>query len=242
MTENTVTVQADILLAAVQNAAHFAGADDTLPLLTCIRLVTRDGELVLQATDRYVASRETAGKTEGELDVLVYAKEAVRTAKALARLLKGSEHLADKPQVRLVQEPGTEFLQFTLTGHIGPDTTLTAPALDGEFPRVVDTIMDDAMKQDFAAVEAANAEIRQKKAAGEPCYTSEHVLDSRQYIFAVKNMVKLSKVVTPELGRRDHGSLGPVLGFRFTASDKPAAVTIGERFTAVVMPVRPPQA
>lgn len=237
----TVTVQADLLLAAVQNAAHFASTDDTLPTLTCIRLVTRDGELLVQATDRYVASREVTGKTEGELDVLVYAKDAVRTAKSLAAVLKASnsQHLADKPQVTVDVPEGTQFARFTLTGHIGPDTALTAATLDGEFPRAIDTIIDDAMKQDFAAIEAANTEIRRKKEAGEPCYTSEHDLDSRQYRFAVKNMDKLTKVVTPEFGRRDHGSLGPVMDFRFTASNKPAAVTIGERFTAVVMSVRP---
>jgi hypothetical protein len=52
----------------------------------------------------------------------------------------------------------------------------------------------------------------------------------RHYLFSRDHLAVLTKV--------DTGERGSLVEFRFTASSKPALVVIGERFRALLMPVR----
>jgi hypothetical protein len=140
MPDNTTcTVNARELGRALANAALFASTDPTLPRLTCIHLECRNGWLVAEGTDRYTAVQHRV-RFEGDplpRPLLVSAKDAVAAVKNLVKLIGDIDRYTDaRPVISIRQPDGVQAAEFTLTGHLGPDTTLWAPVSEGDFPKL----------------------------------------------------------------------------------------------------------
>jgi DNA polymerase-3 subunit beta len=112
---------------AVQQVAIAAGRDDTLPMLTGVRLEIEGEQLRLAATDRYrLAVRELLWKpeqTEMSVQVLIPARTIADSAKTLAG---GSD-------VTLALSSGGAG--EGMIGFAGPGRRTTTRLLDAEFPR-----------------------------------------------------------------------------------------------------------
>lgn len=110
---------------AVAQVAVAAGKDDTLPMLTGVRLEIADGKLVLVATDRFrLAMREfewTPDETLGDVAVLVPAKTLNDSAKTLGA--SGA-----KVELSLAANDG-------LLGLSGNGRRTTTRLLDADFPK-----------------------------------------------------------------------------------------------------------
>jgi len=121
-------VDAELWAAAVTQTVAAAGRDDTLPVLTGIRVEVEGDKVTLAATDRYrFTVRELPWKPEqtGHSAVaLVPAKTLHETAKALAGA--GS--------IDLALSTGTRG-DSGLLGLTGSDLAITTRLLEGEFPK-----------------------------------------------------------------------------------------------------------
>jgi DNA polymerase III subunit beta len=113
---------------AVSQVAVAAGKDDTLPMLTGVRVEIAGDKLTLVATDRFrLAMREFAWKPDeslasaGEIAVLVPARTLAEAAKALGTSGK---------TVELALAPGDGLI-----GLSGSGRRTTSRLLDTEFPR-----------------------------------------------------------------------------------------------------------
>jgi DNA polymerase-3 subunit beta len=124
----TGEVAGDVFAAAVAQVAVAAGRDDTLPVLTGVRVEIEEDRVTLAATDRYrFAVRELLWKPEqpGLNSVaLVPAKTLLDTAKSLTG--------GDSVSIALA---GTEGEGEGLIGFEGAGRRTTTRLLDGEFPK-----------------------------------------------------------------------------------------------------------
>ncbi len=127
--EETGTLPADLFAEAIGQVAIAAGRDDTLPMLTGIRVEISGDTVVLAATDRFrLAVREltwSAASPDIEAAVLVPAKtlaEAARTG------IDGSD-------VRLSLGAGAGVGKDGLLGISGNGKRSTTRLLDAEFPK-----------------------------------------------------------------------------------------------------------
>ncbi|ATA27154.1 DNA polymerase III subunit beta [Mycobacterium lepraemurium] len=127
--EETGTLPADLFAEAIGQVAIAAGRDDTLPMLTGIRVEISGDTVVLAATDRFrLAVRELtwwASSPDIEAAVLVPAKalaEAARTG------IDGSD-------VRLSLGAGAGVGKDGLLGISGNGKRSTTRLLDAEFPK-----------------------------------------------------------------------------------------------------------
>lgn len=122
------TVPSDLFSVAVQQVAVAAGRDDTLPMLTGVRLEIEGERLTLAATDRYrLAVRELSWKPETPgmtQAVLIPARTLAEAAKTLA---------SDGPEVTLALAAGGNG--EGLIGFAGAGRRTTTRLLDVEFPR-----------------------------------------------------------------------------------------------------------
>src|SRR5256885_4796693 len=129
MPESAGTVDAAAFAAAVSQVAIAAGRDDTLPVLTGVRVELEGNRLALLATDRYrLAVRELEWRSDApdiSAAALVPAKTIADTAKALG-LLGGEVTIA-------LARGGTGE---GMIGFAGGTRTTTSRLLDGEFPKV----------------------------------------------------------------------------------------------------------
>ena len=127
----TGTLHGAAFAAAVAQVAVAAGRDDTLPVLTGIRLEIDGSTLTLAATDRYrLAVRELPwepGQSDGEAVALVPARTLAETAKALAGGSAVSLALSSGGI-------GEGLIGFEGDGATGARRT-TSRLLDGEFPK-----------------------------------------------------------------------------------------------------------
>lgn len=123
------TVDAATFAAAVSQVAIAAGRDDTLPVLTGVRVELEGNTLALLATDRYrLAVRELEWRSDDpdiSLAALVPAKTLADTAKTLGPL-GGSVTIA------LARGGAGEGM----IGFAGGTRRTTSRLLDGEFPKV----------------------------------------------------------------------------------------------------------
>ncbi|HTY72735.1 MAG TPA: DNA polymerase III subunit beta [Actinomycetes bacterium] len=125
------TVRGSSFAAAVSQVAVAAGRDDTLPVLTGIRLEIDGGKLTLAATDRYrLAVRELGwdpGSAEAQAVALIPARTLADTAKALAT--------GDVISLALSSGGvGEGLIGFEAEDASGSRRT-TSRLLDGEFPK-----------------------------------------------------------------------------------------------------------
>lgn len=129
----TGTVDAALLAEAIGQVAVAAGKDESLPMLTGIRMETEGNEVTLAATDRFrlaVRSFEWEQIPEGETKLLIPAKTFAETARTLDTTSSEPVTLAfgDGSDDR---EVGSEGLLAILAD---PRRTTTR-LLDAEFPK-----------------------------------------------------------------------------------------------------------
>jgi DNA polymerase-3 subunit beta len=121
------SLRGDVFAAAVGQVSVAAGRDDTLPVLTGVRLEIEGEKITMAATDRYrLAVRDLAWTPEQtglSAIALVPARTLSETAKALSS--------ADKVTVALAAAGSGEGL----VGFEGGGRRTTSRLLDGEFPK-----------------------------------------------------------------------------------------------------------
>jgi DNA polymerase III subunit beta len=126
--EETGTLPADLFAEAISQVAVAAGRDDTLPMLTGIRVEISGTTVVLAATDRFrLAVRELTWSAAPDIEaaVLVPAKTLAEAAKA------GT----DGSDVHLSLGAGSVVGKDGLLGISGDGKRSTTRLLDAEFPK-----------------------------------------------------------------------------------------------------------
>ncbi|ODT98114.1 MAG: DNA polymerase III subunit beta [Pseudonocardia sp. SCN 72-86] len=124
MPQRAGSVQADVLGAAVAQVAVAAGRDDTLPMLTGVRLEIEGSRLTLAATDRFrLAVRELDWEPE-DASVSTAVLIPARTLAEVAKTLSGAG------TVEIALSAGDGMLGLTGNGR-----RATTRLLDAEFPR-----------------------------------------------------------------------------------------------------------
>ena len=127
--EETGVISSDLFAEAIGQVAVAAGRDDTLPMLTGIRVEISGEKVVLAATDRFrLAVRELIWSTESadiEAAVLVPAKTLAEAAKAGA----------DGADVHLSLGAGAAVGKEGLLGIRSEGKRSTTRLLDAEFPK-----------------------------------------------------------------------------------------------------------
>jgi DNA polymerase-3 subunit beta len=127
--EETGVVSADLFAEAVGQVAVAAGKDDTLPMLTGIRVEISGDKVVLAATDRFrLAVREltwTTAAPDVDAAVLVPAKTLAEAAKSVT---SGSD-------VHLALGSGASVGEERLLGLRSAGRRSTTRLLDTEFPK-----------------------------------------------------------------------------------------------------------
>jgi len=127
--EETGVISSQLFAEAIGQVAVAAGRDDTLPMLTGIRVEISGEKVVLAATDRFrLAVRELTWSTESadiEAAVLVPAKTLAEAAKAGA----------DGADVHLSLGAGSAVAKEGLLGIRSEGKRSTTRLLDAEFPK-----------------------------------------------------------------------------------------------------------
>jgi DNA polymerase III subunit beta len=127
--EETGILPADLFAEAINQVAVAAGRDDTLPMLTGIRVEISGDTVVLAATDRFrLAVREltwSAVSPDIEASVLVPARTLAEAAKSGV----------DGAEVRLALGAGMGVGKDGLLGISGNGKRSTTRLLDAEFPK-----------------------------------------------------------------------------------------------------------
>jgi len=127
--EDTGVISSELFAEAIGQVAVAAGRDDTLPMLTGIRVEISGEKVVLAATDRFrLAVRELTWSTESadiEVAVLVPAKTLAEAAKAGA----------DRADVHLSLGAGAAIGKEGLLGIRSDAKRSTTRLLDAEFPK-----------------------------------------------------------------------------------------------------------
>jgi DNA polymerase-3 subunit beta len=121
-------VDGSLFATAVAQAAVAAGRDDTLPMLTGVRVEIIGEKLTFAATDRYrLAVRELEWQPESDLDVqvLVPARALADAAKSLA----GHDQLTIALSNAIAGGTAEGIIGFSATGH-----EATTRLLDAQFP------------------------------------------------------------------------------------------------------------
>ncbi|SDJ41145.1 DNA polymerase-3 subunit beta [Actinokineospora alba] len=125
MPQHAGELAGEVFGQAVSQVAVAAGKDDTLPMLTGVRVEIAGDKLTLVATDRFrLAMREFEWKPSGDVEdaaVLVPARTLAEAAKALG---------SSGRTVELALSPGDGLL-----GLSGSGRRATTRLLDAEFPR-----------------------------------------------------------------------------------------------------------
>ncbi|MFI9270027.1 DNA polymerase III subunit beta [Kitasatospora sp. NPDC052896] len=123
----TGTVSGEVFASAVSQAAVAAGRDDTLPVLTGVRVEIEGDRITLAATDRYrFAVRDLLWKPE-QPDISAVALVPARTLQDIAKSL-GS---GDQVSIALSSGGAGEGL----IGFEGAGRRTTTRLLEGEFPK-----------------------------------------------------------------------------------------------------------
>ncbi|GAA0701877.1 DNA polymerase III subunit beta [Kitasatospora atroaurantiaca] len=123
----TGTVSGEVFASAVSQAAVAAGRDDTLPVLTGVRVEIEGDRITLAATDRYrFAVRELLWKPE-QADISAVALVPAKTLQDIAKSL-GS---GDTVSIALASGGAGEGL----IGFEGAGRRTTTRLLEGEFPK-----------------------------------------------------------------------------------------------------------
>jgi DNA polymerase-3 subunit beta len=129
------TVTAAAFATAVSQVAVAAGRDDTLPLLTGVRVELEGSTMTLLATDRY---RLAIKELQWQPDVPDASLQALVPAKTLADTAKTLGPLGGEVTVALARGGMGEGM----IGFVGGTRRTTSRLLDGEFPKVRNLLPD----------------------------------------------------------------------------------------------------
>ena len=153
MPEMAGTIDAAAFAAAVSQVAIAAGRDDTLPMLTGVRIELEGSTLALLATDRYrLAVRELEWRPDAPdmtLSALVPARTLNDTAKTLGPL-GGSVTVA-------LSRGG---IGEGMIGFAGGTRRTTSRLLDGDFPKVRALLPDTYNARAWVSVSALTEVVR----------------------------------------------------------------------------------
>ena len=122
--------------AAVAQVSIAAGRDDTLPVLTGVRLEIDGEKITMAATDRYRLAVRDLAWTPEQSGLSAIALVPARTLADTAKSLVG----ADKVTVALASGSGAEGL----VGFEGAGRRTTSRLLDGEFPKYRSLLPDES--------------------------------------------------------------------------------------------------
>jgi DNA polymerase-3 subunit beta len=128
MPESSGTVAGDVFTLAVGQVTTAAGRDDTLPILTGVRVQIEGSTITLLATDRYRLAMRTLEWSPDGTDASAVALVPARTLADTARAL-GSGASVDLALGRTGQGDG-------LIGFQAGSRRTTSRLLDGEYPKV----------------------------------------------------------------------------------------------------------
>jgi DNA polymerase III subunit beta len=141
-------IGSDVFGAAVASVVVAAGRDDTLPVLTGVKLTISGDQLTLAATDRYRLAIRTLpwepADDLGTATALVPARTLAESAKALTGgahvsiAFEGNADLAGKADMARVAEGtvgGNGLVGSGLIGFEGSRRRTTTRLLDGDFPK-----------------------------------------------------------------------------------------------------------
>jgi DNA polymerase-3 subunit beta len=123
------SLRGDAFAVAVAQVATAAGRDDTLPVLTGVRLEIEGEKITMAATDRYRLAVRDLAWTPEQTGLSAVALVPARTLSETAKSLSG----ADKVTVALASSTGTSG--EGLVGFEGAGRRTTSRLLDGEFPK-----------------------------------------------------------------------------------------------------------
>ena len=129
-------MRGDSFAAAVAQVAIAAGRDDTLPVLTGVRLEIDGEKITMAATDRYRLAVRDLAWTPEQSGLSAIALVPARTLADTAKSLVG----ADKVTVALASGSGAEGL----VGFEGAGRRTTSRLLDGEFPKYRSLLPDES--------------------------------------------------------------------------------------------------
>jgi DNA polymerase III subunit beta len=133
------TITADVFSHAVAQVAIAAGRDDTLPVLTGVRLEMDGERLTLAATDRYrLAVREVTWRPNAA-DAAIQALVPARTLSDTAKAMAGGDDV-----VVALSQPGAGE---GIIGFSGSGRRTTTRLLDGEFPKYRSLLPDSHAAQ-----------------------------------------------------------------------------------------------
>jgi DNA polymerase-3 subunit beta len=121
------SLESDVFAAAVAQVALAAGRDDTLPVLTGVRIEIEGDQLTLAATDRYRLAVRSLAWTPEQPDMSVTALIPARTLAETAKALTGG------PEVTLALSTGNAG--EGMIGFEGGGRRTTSRLLEGEFPK-----------------------------------------------------------------------------------------------------------
>jgi DNA polymerase-3 subunit beta len=127
MPETAGSLESDVFAAAVAQVALAAGRDDTLPVLTGVRLEIDGETLTLAATDRYRLAVRTLPWKPGTPGLSTTALVPARTLADTAKALTGG------PEVTLALSSGSGG--DSMIGFEGGGRRTTSRLLEGEFPK-----------------------------------------------------------------------------------------------------------
>lgn len=248
------SLRGDAFAAAVAQVSVAAGRDDTLPVLTGVRLEIEGETITMAATDRYRLAVRDLAWTPEQSGLSAIALVPARTLSETARSLSG----ADKVTVALAAGGAGEGL----VGFEGGGRRTTSRLLDGEFPKYKSLLPSESAS--VATVETAsliesvrrvalvaerNTPIRLSFAGGEVTLeagTGDEAQASES-LDATLTGDDISIAFNPSYLLDGLNALdGSHAELRFTASTRPAVLagknsaeaTAGDEYRYLLMPVR----
>jgi DNA polymerase-3 subunit beta len=142
------SIGADVFAAAVAQVAIAAGRDDTLPVLTGVRIEIEDDRVTLAATDRYrLAVRELQWQPDRS-GISVVALVPARTLADTAKALVGGAQVTVSLSTGGAGEGLIGFSGRGAAGQIGQRRTTTR-LLDGEYVKYRSLLPDDSSANAF---------------------------------------------------------------------------------------------
>lgn len=248
------TVAGDVFTLAVAQVTTAAGRDDTLPILTGVRVEIEGSTITLLATDRYRLAMRTLTWNPDAADASAVALVPARTLSDTARALGASADV----QIALGRTGGGEGL----IGFEAGRRRTTSRLLDGEYPKVTSIFptttetaavlatasLVEAVKR-VALVAERNSPVRLKFTDGQLTIEAGQGEDAQasEAIEASLTGADIEIAFNPQYLLDGLGALHqPWAKFAFTQATKPALLTgqgdadaaTDDSFRYVLMPVR----
>jgi len=248
------TVAGDVFTLAVAQVTTAAGRDDTLPILTGVRVEIEGSTITLLATDRYRLAMRTLTWNPDAADASAVALVPARTLSDTARALGASADV----QIALGRTGGGEGL----IGFEAGQRRTTSRLLDGEYPKVTSIFptttetaavlttasLVEAVKR-VALVAERNTPVRLKFTDGQLTIEAGQGEDAQasEAIEASLTGADIEIAFNPQYLLDGLGALHqPWAKFAFTQATKPALLTgqddadaaTDDSFRYVLMPVR----